>query len=168
MNLNPNNWDKIWNRKYEKYNRHHQEVWDNFVKEGVTRGNIVDLGCGPCVMYEGKSISLVGVDWSEGALKQARLHYPCGVYIQADARNTGLPSSQFDTVIMLGLLDYFDNWPEIINEAERLRKKDGRIFATLLRGFQDRKWTLEDVISHLNLEPKQYKRVAGPWILIEI
>ena len=67
-----NFWDKTWSRKYELYARHHRGVWDYLNSLDVWQGNIVDLGCGPCVMYEGKNLSLVGVDWSAEGLEQAK------------------------------------------------------------------------------------------------
>ena len=159
-------WDTTWSRYYGKYNRHHQEIWR--AVEPSLNGQIVDLGCGPCVMYEGKQVSLVGVDWSEKGLAEARIHYPCGVYIQADAANTGLPSGQFDTVVMYGLLDYFKNWDVIIGEAKRLLRPGGSICATLLQGFEGHDWTEETVTHLLGHKPKQYYRVTGNWIFIEV
>lgn len=104
-------------------------------------------------MYEGKEIGLVGIDWSAEALKQARLHYPCGVYIQADATATGLPSGQFDAVGMFGLLDYFEDWEPVLKEARRLIKPEGKIVATLLDGFRGHNW-------------KKYPRICGNWHLL--
>lgn len=158
----PEYWNKIWSRKYERYNRHHQIIWDAIKPEG----NIVDLGCGPAVMYEGKKVSLIGVDWSEEALKQAKLHYPWGVFILATAGNTGLPSNQFDTVVMLGLLDYFDDWTELLIEARRLLKKNGRIVATLLQGFNGHNWTEDTARQKANI--KSFGHIAGGWYLIEL
>lgn len=117
------------------------------------KGNVADLGCGPCVMYEGKTVGLVGVDWSAEALKQARLHYPHGVYIQADALSTGLPSGQFDTVVALGLFDYYEDWTPLRREMERLKRPGGAAMATLLNGFQGHDWT-------------QYPHITGNWHLM--
>jgi len=153
MNYSNEFWDKTWGRKYERYTRHHQEVWDYLNSLDVWRGNVVDLGCGPCVMYENKQTSLIGVDSSQEALVQARLHYPYGSYIQADATKTGLPSGQFDTVVSCGLLDYFDDWNPVIIEAKRLLKKGKTFYATLLNGFKDHDWS-------------RYPRIAGNWHLV--
>lgn len=147
-------WNKIWSRKYERYNRHHQEVWDYLNSLDVWRGKVLDLGCGPCVMYENKDIDLTGVDWSEEALKQAKLHYPNGMYIKAYATATGLPSGQFDSVIACGLLDYFNDWTPVIIEARRLLKSGGKFYATLLNGFQGHDWT-------------NYPHITGNWHLVE-
>jgi ubiquinone/menaquinone biosynthesis C-methylase UbiE len=103
-------------------------------------------------MYEGKQVSLIGVDWSLEALKAAKKHYPCGVYIQADVRHTGLPTEQFDTVILSGVLDYFKDWQEVLVEARRLRRPRGKILATLLNGFEKHDWT-------------GYPHITGNWHL---
>lgn len=151
MTLDARFWDTTWARKYEHYNKHHQAIWEAMLPK--ISGRVVDLGCGPCVMYEGKDIDLTGVDWSAEALNQARLHYPKGNYVQAKAEDSGLPTGQFDTVLMLGLLDYYEDWTTVLNEARRLVKKDGKILATLLNGFYNHDWT-------------KYQKICGNWYLI--
>jgi len=101
-------------------------------------------------MYEGKNVKLTGVDSSEEALKQAKLHYPKGSYVCADATATGLPSGKFDTVLMLGLLDYFEDWTPVLKEARRIGKE--KIIATLLNGFRGHDWTM-------------YPKITGNWHL---
>ena len=144
-------WDKRW-EKHEKYTRNHQVIWDYFQSLGVWSGNIVDLGCGPCVMYEGKTVSLIGVDWSVEALKQARIHYPYGIYIQGDALKTGLPTGQFDTVVACGLLDLIDDWNPVIMEAKRLLKPGKKAYFTLLQDFNNHDWS-------------SYPHIVGNWHL---
>lgn len=130
-------------------------------------GRVVDLGCGPCVMYEGKTVDLTGVDWSAEALRQASLHYPSGKYVHASALTSGLPTGQFDTVIMLGLLDYFEDWTPVVTEARRLVAPNGVILATLLHGFNDHDWSDPD-----NAKSKahllSYQHVTSNWYLAEI
>lgn len=140
-------WNRVWTRKYERYNRHHLEIWEAVVP--FLMGKVLDLGCGPCVLYEGKDIDLTGVDFSEDALEQAKLHYPKGRYICANARNTGI-QEKFDVVVMFGLLDYFEDWNEVLTEARRLTQ--GRIYATLLHKFNNHDWS-------------EYPRITGNWHL---
>src|SRR3990167_11460128 len=145
-------WDKTWSRKYERYTRHHQEIWNYLNSLDVWSGNIIDLGCGPCVMYEGKTVSLTGVDWSKEALEQAKKHYPNGKYVLAEVTNTRLPSNQFDAAIACGLLDLVDDWNPVIMEAKRLLKDGGKFYATLLNGFKGHDWS-------------NYLHVVGNWHL---
>ena len=146
-------WDNQWKGKVETYNRHHQKIWDYLNCLDAFKGNVVDLGCGPCVIYQDKQVSLIGVDWSVEGLYQARLHYPNGVYIEADAANTDLPTGQFDSVVAFGLLDLFDDWTPIVKEAGRLLKDGGKFFATLLDGYNKHKW-------------KNYKHITSNWHLV--
>lgn len=146
-------WDTVWSRPYGRYNRHHQEIWNKV--QPYLKGEVLDIGCGVAMLYKDKNIDLTGVDFSAEALEQAKKNYPKGNYFLADARSTGLPDGKFDTVMMLGLLDYFDDWTQMINEAKRVCKKDGRIMATLLNGFRGHDWT-------------KYSHVVGNWYLYEI
>ncbi|MEK9207088.1 MAG: class I SAM-dependent methyltransferase [Patescibacteria group bacterium] len=147
-------WDKTWSRKYHRYNLHHQAIWDYLNTRDIFKGNVLDLGCGPCVMYKNKDIQLTGVDWSEEGLRQAKINYPRGTYICGDATKTSLPSDSFDTILACGLLDLFDNWKPVIIEAQRLLKLGGKFYATLLQGYSGHDWT-------------QYPHVTGNWHLIE-
>ena len=130
------------------------------------KGKVCDLGCGPAVMYEGKEVDLTGVDWSPEGLEQARLHCPNGKYVCSQVTDTGLPSSEFDTVIMCGLLDYFDDWTPVINEAKRILKPNGKIIATLLYGFQGHLWTEELAKSKHSV--LSFKHITSNWYLVEI
>jgi len=92
------------------------------------------------------------MDWSAEGLEQARKHYPQGIYIRAEAHNTGLPRGQFDTVVACGLLDLIDDWNPVIIEARRLLKPGGKFYATLLQGFNNHDWS-------------SYPHIVGNWHL---
>lgn len=130
-------WDVVWSRKYEKYNRHHKEIWEAVLP--FVEGSVIDMGCGPCVLYEGKNVDLTGLDQSIEALKQAQIHYPQGKYIHGNASKTPFADKSFDTCFMLGLLDYYNDITPVIEEARRITRK--RIIATLLHGFNGHDWT---------------------------
>ena len=125
-------------------------MWDKMLPK--LEGKIADLGCGPCMIYKGKDVDLTGVDSSEEAINQAKINYPKGNFVVADSRKTGLPSESFDSVIMLGLLDYFEEWEEVLVEARRILKPGGFILATLYNGFQGHDWT-------------EYEHLTGEWYL---
>ena len=131
---------------------HHRAVWDAVLP--TLKGKVCDLGCGPCLIYKDKNIDLIGVDISLQATIEAIKNYPQGEYVVAPANDTGLPDKTFDTVVMFGLLDYFDNWDIVLREAERICKDDGHILATLLNGFAQHDWT-------------SYKHITGNWHLYE-
>ena len=148
-----NFWNTTWVRSYNRYNRHHKDIWGAVVP--FIRGKVLDLGCGPCVIYKDLDVDLTGVDFSEEAINQAKINYPKGKYLVSDALKTNLPSGEFDTILMLGLLDYYPDWTEIIAEVKRLVKPNGKIFATLLDGFDGHNW-------------KNYKHITSNWYLYEI
>lgn len=53
---------------------------------------------------------------------------------------------------MLGLLDYFEDWTPVLEEARRLKKPEGKIIATLLNGYEGHDWT-------------SYPRITSNWHL---
>lgn len=131
-----------------------------------TNGKVLDIGCGPAVIYENKDVDLTGVDYSAEALVQARKHYSKGIYIQAEATDIPLPDRSFDAILMFGLLDYFDDWTSVIKEARRLIKPDGKILATLLYGYKDHLWTKELVTRKVKV--LSFKRITSNWYLIDV
>lgn len=146
-------WDKTWSRPYERYNRHHKEIWEAVLP--FIQGKVADIGCGPCYLHRGSRVNLTGVDFSEKALEQARINYPQGKYFLASADNTGLPDNTFDTVLLLGLIDWVDDRYVILKEAERICKPGGQIVATLLHGFREHDWS-------------DHPKIIGNWHLLVI
>ena len=146
-------WDKTWLRNYDRYDRHHREIWEAVLP--YLKGKVCDLGCGTASMYIGSNFDLIGVDWSKEALNEARLNYPQGNYLCASVTDTCLPEAYFDTVVMFGLLDYFEDWTPVIEEARRIVKPNGIIIGTLLNKFNGHDW-------------EQYPHLIGNWHLIKI
>lgn len=143
-------WDKTWSRPYGRYNRHHQEIWEAVLP--LVKGKVLDLGCGPCVIWKDKNVDLTGVDWSAKALIEARKNCPLAKLIHRPILDNGLEKG-YNTIVMLGVLDYFKDWTPVIAEAERLLNPGGQIIATLLNGFLGHDWT-------------KYKKITGNWYLL--
>lgn len=131
-------WNRTWSRPYGRYNRHHQEIWKAI--EPHLKGKVIDLGVGTALLYKDKNVDLTGIDWSDTGIEEAKKNYPQGKYFVGDLSKTPFPDKAFDTCILAGILDYFDNWDEVIAEARRITK--GEIIATLLNGFQGHSWAL--------------------------
>jgi len=144
-------WDKVWSRKYERYNGHHRAIWEAVVP--FLKGRVVDLGCGPAVIYEGTDVDFLGVDSSQEAINQAMIRHPGKQFVVGDATDTRLLEHSFDTVVMLGLLDYFENWDDVLKEARRLVKPGGKIVGTLLHKFNGHDWS-------------KYPHITGNWHLV--
>ena len=132
------------------------------------RGQVADIGCGASLLHQAGNYQITGVDWSITGVEEAKKNVSRGTFIVADAKNTTLSSKTYDTVVMMGLLDYFDDWKPIIDEAERLKKDGGHIFCTLLMGFQGHWWSTDLVKEKLGREPKSYQHITGNWVLIEV
>lgn len=130
-------WDGIWSRKYERYNRHHREIWEAVLP--FMDGSVVDLGIGAGVLYENTGIDLTGLDQSIEGLKQAQKHYPGGKYVLGNAAKTPFLDKSFDTCMMLGLLDYHKRIDGFVDEARRITRK--RIIATVMNGWQGHDWS---------------------------
>ena len=152
MTYDASYWDIVWSRPYGRYNKHHEDVWSAIYP--LLGSKIVDLGCGPALIYSGKNIDVTGVDISPRAIVEAKKNYPMGKFIVADAGKTGLPSDSFDSALISGLLDYYEDWEIILSEARRITKQGGKILATLFNGYNNHNWT-------------KYQHLTGNWYLYQ-
>jgi len=130
----------------------------------LARGKIVSLGCGECPdLYDKEPMDYTGIDILEPSLDIAKQKYPFAKFIHCDLRQTNLPSHEFDTVLMIGCLDAFNNFIQPIQEARRLVKEDGIIIATVFNenvGFGDHKWmTIEEAAENLGFRPKHHEHI---------
>lgn len=79
------------------------------------RNNIIDLGCGlgyGIQIFKNHGIDIVGVDYSNKALREAYAEYP-GMYLQHDLNNISIHG--FDGAICLETVCQLDNPQEFIN-----------------------------------------------------
>jgi len=136
--MSKESWGKEWNKYYGVYNKRHEAIWKKL--SGFIGDNLADLGCGPALIYQGKRVNLTGVDYSSEAIREAKKNYPPGKYLVEDITHTSLPDNYFDTVILLGVLDCFEDWTAVLKESRRIKKDNGVIFATLLDGYKGHKW----------------------------
>ncbi|HLA78030.1 MAG TPA: class I SAM-dependent methyltransferase [Vicinamibacteria bacterium] len=103
----------------------------------------LDLGCGPgAFAADFKGDEYVGVDLNPRYVAYATAHCP-GRFICRDARETGLPGSHFDQILIFGLLHHLpdDAVRSVLDEALRVLRPGGSILV------------IEDIpsISKLNL-----------------
>ncbi len=106
-------------------------------------------------MYQGTEADVTGIDWSQSGIEEAEKNYPKGRFLVGDLLNTPFKDKEFDSCVLAGVLDYFEDWSEVLKEARRITK--GNIIATLLNGFEGHDWSKKEAI----------KRV-GNWIIIKI
>lgn len=147
-------WKTYWGSSHPSYDKQHQAVWKAILPK--LRGQVADLGCGSCLMYKDSKVRLTGIDSEENFLLEAPVNYPQGDYYVADAKQTRLPDGYFDTVIFLGVLDYYEDWRPFIKEAERIKKIDGQILIVVMDGFRNHNFK------------KVGKKLVDNWYLIRI
>lgn len=123
------------------------------------------IGCGGGREFEyllDEPITLVGIDFSEGMLKQAtkkiqelaeRLSdekLPSRVSLaQTDATSLLFADSEFDLVLCLASLNYFPKYEESLSEMARVVKPGGKVIITVIN-----RWELADWVKRI---PKMLK-----------
>ena len=141
----PQIWDKVWSRPYTNYEKHHQVFW-NKIREQA-KGRILDLGCGSSSCWRNYDGELVGVDFSHQACLQSQINVPQGKFIQSDLINTPLESNSFDTVVLCGVINYYQDLTPILDEAIRLLDIGGKIIITInvIDDFPNRHWDQKEI-----------------------
>lgn len=101
-------------------------------------GKAIDLGCGNgrTIKILGKDI--VGVDFSEEALKIARKNNPTITFLQCDMRNVLFEPGSFDTVLSIGSHEHLN--PIDFNEVHRLLNKNGLFICVVPLSDKDEGW----------------------------
>jgi len=106
------------------------------VRAGIQPGmKVADLGCGTGMVTQllaelvGPSGEVVGVDFSDAQVTQARTQLPAGVtnvrFIQASATDSGLPRETFDLVYCRFLLIHLADPEAALREMRELLKPEG-------------------------------------------
>ncbi len=107
--------------------------WTNAFING-DRKSVLEVGCGPghlACHLASQGHEVTGIDLSKSMIqraKQTSAHRKLAVnFHQANAEETGLPSSSFDTVIGASIVNVVSNPLFITKEAWRLLKPDGSV-----------------------------------------
>ncbi len=95
-------------------------------------GSAVDLCCGTgevtaALARRVGSRQVVGVDFSPQMLERARARFPDLCFVQADALDTGLPSSAFDGATVAFALRNVESLDALFAEMTRLVRPGGRV-----------------------------------------
>lgn len=94
---------------------------------------ILDYGCGPGLLADiliPKKIQLIGVDINDSFIRQCNTKYPDSTFvtISTDINTTenilkdSFPETKFDYIILLSILQYFDDSTEVEKLLQMLRK----------------------------------------------
>jgi SAM-dependent methyltransferase len=157
-------WDKFWSRPYKKYEGHHEVFWGKI--RSLSRGKVADLGCGSASCWRSTSphlyTELLGFDFSETAIKEAKKNCPSGKFFDKDITDTGWESHYFDTVVLSGIVNYYKPLTKIMTEADRLCKRPGLILVTInvINDFPGRVW----IPARIKQEFSQYGKVSAEFI----
>lgn len=93
---------------------------------------VLDVACGTgavckeAYLHIGPSGTLVGIDFSRGALAIARSNVPAGHFIEMDAEHVGL-RAKFDVVLCQYALMFFPDPARVLAELRSLMEREGRI-----------------------------------------
>jgi ubiquinone/menaquinone biosynthesis C-methylase UbiE len=180
--------DREWAEGYYKRNvKNIERVGKRFVqllkRAGFEKGSILDTGCGFGavdieIAQSFSNVEVVGIDLGEPLLELGQtLARKTGVsdkieFIKGDVQELDFENGSFDVVINTFMLHIVETPVAMLDEIERVTKKQGRIMITDLRrfwlAFAVRKlgtsFTLEEakeVISKSGIRPGTYSR--GPF-----
>ncbi len=180
--------DQEWAEGYYKRNaKNIQRVGKRFVQllegSGFEKGRILDTGCGfGAVAIEiaisFNNVEIVGIDLGKPLLELGQsLAEKSGVadrinFSEGDVQKLDFETDSFDVVINTFMLHIVDNPVIMLNEIERVAKKQGRIMITDLRRIWlalvvkklKTSFTLEEgkeIINKSNIRPGRYSK--GPF-----
>ncbi len=95
----------------------------------------LDLGCG--TGYGAASLAqvaheVVGVDFAADAVEYARKNFPLSNvrFEQSSATQVAEPDAGFDLITAFEIIEHIADWREMLKEARRLLRKDGRFLVS--------------------------------------
>lgn len=112
---------------------------------GSDPGRVLEPGCGPGVIapvLAERDHDTHGVDLSAGQLRTAAEHDPRTLYVQGDLERLPYRSRTFDTVALLGVLEYVERPAAVMREMARVITEHGSLIVSVpnARGIP-RLWT---------------------------
>lgn len=144
------------------------------IKPYIRKHNhIVDLGVGVGYYWSGENVeNAVGVDISKTNIKRLLVHSPNIKTLEKDIRETGLEDKSFDLVIILQVIEHFEDYNPVIEEAKRICEDDG-FFLISVPVEEYHKlhfypvWTEEDIIAlgHKFGEIIELKKSPDCWLM---
>ncbi len=132
-----------------EFSRTRQRFWGElaYLKEHAVPGaRVLDLGCGNGRFYdllEDRSVGYVGLDISEGLLREARKRHPEATFVRGDATELPFQDASFDAVFSFAVLHHIPSEElraRFISEMRRVLRPGGTLIVSA--------WSLYDA-SHL-------------------
>jgi ubiquinone/menaquinone biosynthesis C-methylase UbiE len=102
-------------------------------------GKLLDLGCGPgndSALFVERGFEVVGVDFSEKMIAEARKRVAQATFICSDFRKMNFDGDEFDAVWSVGSLHHLakTDLPEVFQRLRRCMKPDGFMFISVQSG----------------------------------
>jgi 2-polyprenyl-6-hydroxyphenyl methylase / 3-demethylubiquinone-9 3-methyltransferase len=126
--------------------------------------SVLDVGCGAGFLSNALAAAghqVTGIDQAHGAMQVAREKDAQGtvVYQVADARELPYPSSHFDVVCAMDVLEHVVPWQAVVSEAARVLKPGGlfifytfnRTFAAWLFAVKGVEWVVKNTPANLHV-----------------
>ena len=130
---------EVYDKIAEPFAQTRKFLWDDlkplakYTKDG---DKILDLGCGSGRLYqlfEGLSISYVGVDQSDGQIDMARKNYPEVKFEVAEMQVLPFTDNEFDIIYCIATFHHLPDEKtrlKALNEMKRVLKPKGQIIFT--------------------------------------
>jgi ubiquinone/menaquinone biosynthesis C-methylase UbiE len=102
-------------------------------------GKILDLGCGPgrdVKFFMEKGYDVVGVDFSDGMLEEARARVPDGIFQKTDIRRLKFGNNTFDGIWCCASIFFIpkSEIAPVVGKLNSILKKDGIIYFSIKKG----------------------------------
>lgn len=137
-NIVKNNYEEIADHYSETRRKH---IWPELEKltDGIKDGDkILDVGCGSGKLLKalaGKKINYLGIDISQGLIKNAKEDFPDNNFIMGDILDLGsIPEINFDYVFCIAVLQHIPGKDLQIQAMRQLKNKiskNGKIIITV-------------------------------------
>lgn len=152
----------------ESYDKRYAEIQRRKLEVVLSRlpsklGRVLDLGCGTggaLPKLEERCELVVGVDFSEGMLREAREKNPKAILVQADTDHLPLQGQIFDAVISITLLQNLPRPLKTLQEVARVLKPKGLAVITSLKQKHSSK-QLEELMLKASLKPLKAEEIKG-------
>ncbi|MCL6606405.1 MAG: class I SAM-dependent methyltransferase [Paenibacillus sp.] len=166
-------YDEFWrsDQIIEKYANSNRVVFYRDILEIIKKflsGRIIDVGCG-----SGDFLNLIrkigipeqqlyGVDFSQSAIERCREMMSGGKFLVGNIYDLNFPSSYFDCVICMEVLEHLEKPHQALEEMKRVCKGDGVIIITIPNGDYD------DYIGHLSFWTEaSFREFLGEFKLLD-
>ena len=106
----------------------------NAAVQRYLRGDVLDIGCGPAIVagWLHSSQRYVGVEMQPEWMTHLRRKFPQHTFIQrdVDTETLSLGNSQFDTVLMVAVIEHLSTPDRVIKDARNYMKPNSRLVIT--------------------------------------